>query len=81
MSVLKCDEVLCNVTETVEVAANAAEVTEGGQQSVQPQATAKVSVFDVRLTQLGVSLAVRRQADILTQAARLLDEVHVCHDL
>lgn len=81
MSVLQCDKVLSHVTETVEIAAYAAEITEGRQQSVQPQATAEVSVFDIRLTQLGVSFAVRRQADILTQSARLLDEMHVCHDL
>ncbi|KAA8589836.1 hypothetical protein FQN60_013201, partial [Etheostoma spectabile] len=30
---------------------------------------------------LGVSFAVRRKADILTQSARLLDKVHVRHDL
>lgn len=79
--VLQRDEVLGHVTETVEVAADAAEVTERGQQSVQPQAPAEVSVFDIRLAQLGVSLTVRRQADILAQPARLLDEVHVRHDL
>ena len=78
---LKCGEVLGHVAQTVEVAADAAEVTEGGQKPVQPQTTAQVSVFDIRLTQLGVSFAVRRQADVLTQSARLLDEVHVCHDL
>ena len=78
---LKCAEVLSHVTQTVEVAAYAAQVTEGGQQSVQPQTTAEVSVFDIRLRQLGVSFAVRRQADVLTQSARLLDEVHVGHDL
>ncbi len=55
---LQCDEVLSHVTETVEVAANAAEVTERGQQSVQPQTTAEVPVFDIRLTQLCVSFAV-----------------------
>lgn len=79
--VLKCAEVLGHVTQAVEVAADAAEVAEGGQQSVQPQATAQVSVFDVRVAQLGVSFAVRRQADVLTQSARLLDEMHVRHDL
>lgn len=81
VSLLQGDEVLSRVTETVEVAADAAEVTERGQQSVQPQTTAEVPVFDIRLTQLGVSFAVWRQADILTQSARLLDKVHVCHDL
>lgn len=40
-----------------------------------------MSVLDVRLTQLGVSLAVRRQADVQAQSARLLDEMHVGHDL
>ena len=65
MSVLQRGEVLGQVPETVEIAADAAEVTEGGQQSVQPQATAVVSVFDIRLTQLGVSFTVRRQADVL----------------
>lgn len=78
---LKCGEVLRHVAQTVEVAADAAEVTEGGQQPVQPQTTAEVSVFDIRLTQLGISFAVRRQANVLTQSARLLDEMHVCHDL
>lgn len=78
---LKFAEVLGHVAETVEVAADAAEVTERGQQSVQPQTTAEVSVFDVRLTKLGISFAVRRQADVLSQSARLLDEVHVRHDL
>lgn len=59
MFVLKCDEVLGHVAQTVEVAANAAEVTEGGQQSVEPQTTAELSVFNIRLTQLGISFAVR----------------------
>lgn len=78
---LKCTEVLSHVAQTVEVAAYAAEVTERGQQSVQPQTTAQVSVFDIRLTQLGVSFTVGRQADVLTQSARLLNKVHICHDL
>lgn len=81
MSVLECNKVLSHVTQTVEVAAYAAEVTERGQQSVQPQTTAEVSVFDIGLTQLGVGFTVGGQADILTQSARLLDKVHVCHDL
>lgn len=38
-------------------------------------------VLGVRLAQLGVSFAVGRQADVQAQAARLLDEVHVGHDL
>lgn len=63
---LKRAEVLRHVAEAVEVAAYAAEVAEGGQQPVQPQAAAQVSVFHVRLAQLGVSLAVRRQPDVLT---------------
>lgn len=56
---LQCAEVLSHVTETVEVAADAAEVTERGQQSVQPQTTAEVSVLHIRLTQFGVSFPVR----------------------
>lgn len=40
MSVLQCDKVLGHVTETVEVAAYAAQVTQRGQQSVQPEAAA-----------------------------------------
>lgn len=81
MLVSKRDEVLGHVAQAVEVAANAAEVTEGGQQSVEPQTTAEVSVFDILLTQLGIRFAVRRQADVLAQSARLLNKVHVCHDL
>lgn len=58
-SVLKRDEVLSHVAQTVEVAADAAEVAEGGKQSIEPQTTAEVSVLNIRLTQLGVSFAVR----------------------
>lgn len=79
-AVLQRDKVLGHVTETVEVAAYAAEVTQRRQQSVQPQAVAEVSVFDIRLAQLGVSLAIRRQADVLTEPTRLLNEMHVRHD-
>lgn len=80
MSVLQCYKVLSHVTETVKVAAYAAEVTEGGQQSVEPKAIAEVSVFDICLTQLGIGFTIRCEADILTQSARLFDKVHVCHD-
>lgn len=58
-SVLKCDEVLSHVAQTVEVAADAAEVAEGGQQSIEPQTTAEVPVLNIRLTKLSVSFAVR----------------------
>lgn len=81
MSVLQCYKVLSHVTETVEVAAYAAEVTERGQQSVEPKTIAELSIFDVCLTQLGVGFTIRREANILTQSACLLNKVHVCHDL
>lgn len=81
MRLLQRVEVLRHVAEAVEVAADAADVAERGQQSVEPQAPAEVPVFDVRLAQLGVGFAVRRQADVLTQPARLLNQVHVGHDL
>lgn len=78
---LKRVEVLGHVAQTVEVAADAADVAERRQQPVEPQTAAQASVFDVRLAQFGVRLAVGRQADVLAQAARLLNEVHVRHDL
>lgn len=78
---LQSDQVFSHVTQAVEVTADAAQVTEGGQQSVEPQTAAQLSVFGVRLTQLGVRFAVGRLADVLTQTARLLDEVHVGHDV
>lgn len=78
---LKGVEVLSHVAKTVEVAADAADVAEWGQQPVEPQTAAQVSVFDVCLAQFGISLPVWRQADVLAQAARLLNEVHVRHDL
>lgn len=80
-SALERDQVLGHVAQTVEVAGDAAEVAQGRQQPVEPQAAAQVSVLRVRLAQLGVGLAVRRQADVQAQSARLLDEVHVGHDL
>lgn len=81
VSALECDQVLGHVAQTVEVAGNAAEVAQGRQQPVEPQAAAQVPVLDVCLAQLSVRLAVRRQADVLAQSARLLHEVHVGHDL
>lgn len=79
--VLKSLHVLSHVTEAVEVAADAADVAERGQQPVEPKAAAQAPVFHVRLAQFGVRLPVGRQADVLAQPARLLDEVHVGHDL
>lgn len=81
VSVLQRNKVLCHVTQAVEVAAYTAEVRQRGQESVQPQAIAEVSVFGVRLAQLGISFSIGRQAYILTQSTCLLNEVHVCHDL
>lgn len=78
---LERDQVLGHVAQTVEVAGDAAEVAQGRQQPVEPQAAAQVPVLNVRLAQLSVRLAVWRQADVLAQSARLLDEVHVGHDL
>lgn len=78
---LQRGEVLGRVAQAVEVAGDAAQVAQRRQQPVEPQAAAQVSVLDVRLAQLGVGLAVGRQADVLAQPARLLDEVHVGHDL
>lgn len=81
VSVLQCYKVLGHVTETVEVTAYAAEVTERGQQPVEPQAIAELSIFDICLTQLGVGFTIRREANVLTQSACLLNKVHICHDL
>lgn len=81
VSVLQCYKVLSHVTETVEVAAYAAEVTERGEQSVEPQAIAELSIFDICLAQLGVCFTIRREANILTQSTCLLNKVHVSHDL
>ena len=72
---------LIHVEDAVSVAGYAADVAEGGEQLVQPQTTAKMVVLHIRLAQLGVRLPIGRQPDVLTQAASLLDEVHVGHDL
>lgn len=77
----ECAQVLGHVAEAVEVTADAAEVTERRQHSVEPQTAAQVSVLHVCLTQFGVSFPIRRQPNVLTQATRLLDQVHVRHDL
>lgn len=74
-------QVLSHVAQAVEVAADAAQVTQRRQQPVQPQAPAQAPVLHVRLAQLGVRFAVGRQSDVLAQAARLLHQMHVRHDL
>lgn len=74
-------EVLRHVAEAAEVAADAAQVAERGQQAVETQPAAEGPVLGVGLAQLGVGLAVGRQADVLTQSARLLHQVHVRHEV
>lgn len=48
---------------------------------VEPQTAGQPLVLGVRVTQLGVGLAIGRQPDVLAQPARLLDQVHVGHHL
>lgn len=80
MSALQSGEVLSHVAQTVEAAAYAAEVAQRRQKSVEPQAAAEAPVLHIGLTQLGVSFAIRRQSDVLSESARLLHQMHVRHD-
>lgn len=48
---------------------------------VEPKPVAQPLVLGVRLTELGVSLTIGREANIKAQSTGLLDEVHIGHDL
>lgn len=54
----ECGEVFCQVIQAVSVTYDTAEVTEGGQQVVQPQPTTQLFILGVRLAELGVSFPI-----------------------